>query len=217
MTATNEADYTDIFGGGDDEAPPDAADLYGQGEQPGPDDGTAKAQDEPSPKVHYKRESAAQWIAIAWGSAGRRLVTTGADIPVGRVMQFNAPLAGSRFDELLEGTFLDRLIQPLLRSADKAEGLGAVILLPALIGLYERRPELGPGIYPFARKLIETTLEDMAPVLKKERAERRKTAQTVADLSDIFEEMEIPKDHDPIDFILSGLLSPPPEQTADET
>lgn len=163
---------------------------------------------EKAPTVHHARESAKDLITLLYGGFGTALVQTGKDIPVGRVLQFQAPLAGARFDELIANTWLDSLIQPLVRGADKVEGLGSLILFPLLIGAYERNPSIAPVAEGILRQVVRSTLVEMAPILKKREAEDRKAAKAMADLNDVMDFGDMPKGTDPIDAVLAAIFAP---------
>lgn len=163
---------------------------------------------EKTPSRHVKRGDVSGLITLAWGGIGTALVRTGTDVPVGRVLQFEAPLAGKKIDEIIAGTWLDALLQPLARQADKIEGLGAVILFPLLVGAYERNTTIGPMIEPVLRQVVRTTLSDMAPLLKKQQTQERKAMETISDLNDVF---EIDPGEDPVQAILAAIFAPEPE------
>lgn len=161
-----------------------------------------------------KREPLTDLVTFVWGGIGMALVQSHADPPVGRVMQFQAPLAGRKFDQLIAGTWLDALLQPLAKQADKIEGLGALVMFPLLVGAYERNPALEPIVAPILRQVVRSTLVDMAPVLRKQSAEAKKAAETVGNLNDLF---DLPPDADPIDAVLMSIFAPPQQTVESET
>lgn len=167
------------------------------------------------PVIHHARESAKDLITLLYGGLGTALVQTGRDVPVGRVLQFQAPLAGARFDELIANTWLDSLIQPLVRGADKVEGLGSLILFPLLIGAYERNPSIAPVAEGILRQVVRSTLVEMAPILKKRDAEDRKAARAMADLSEVMDLGDLPKGTDPIDAVLAAIFAPVGQEMPD--
>jgi hypothetical protein len=161
--------------------------------------------DEKPPRIHTKRTPIADLVALAWGGVGTALVQTGADVPVGRVLQFEAPLAGKKIDELIAGTWLDTVLQPFAKQADKIEGLGAIVLFPLLVGAYERNQTIGPMVEPVLRQVVRATLTDMAPMLKKRQTDEKKAAAAIADLNDVF---DIEPGEDPIQAILAAIFAP---------
>lgn len=161
---------------------------------------------ERAPDKHTPRASVASLVTLAWGGVGTALVQSQADPPVGRVLQLQAPLAGVRFDELIAHTWLDSILQPLAKQGDKLEGLGALILFPLLVGAAERNPAAMPVIEPILRQVIRSTLVDMAPMLRKQKADDKKAAKAVAEMN---EALDLDADTDPITAILESLFAPP--------
>lgn len=131
----------------------------------------------------YRRESTAVLLTGVWSGLGAAFVKTGLDAPVGRCLQFQAPLAGEVIESITKDTILDRALQPIARNMDQAEVAGALFALPALIFLYSRVPAE-------ARPMLESLMEDacraqiagMVPVIKKKRARDAELARVVADL-----------------------------------
>lgn len=192
---------------GDEQTPKGGSDDY---ENAGFGDGTVEDEREkpPVPKHGERRTPLADLLQFGWGGLGTALIQTGADVPVGRVLQFQAPLAAKKLDEFLAGTWIDSLLQPLAKRADAVEGIGVLFAFPIAIAIYERNTELAPVMEPILRQVITATLIDMAPVLKKNAADTRKAAAAIADVTEAF---EIPKGGDPIAYVLQSIFAPPPE------
>lgn len=169
--------------------------------------------DEPAPSLYKEdkygppaktRESGEKIIGTIIFGVGSLLVGKQIDPPVGRCLQFESPLAAKQIDVAIAGTFIDRLLQPLFRKSEQLEGLGAVIALPVLVGLYERKPNLAPAIEPVLYEVVATTMEQVAPLMRKERTKQRRTARTLADLNETF---NLPPDvKDPVEAVLSGYI-----------
>jgi len=197
-----------------DEAPIVDEVGYGSGEEtafhsedrPTESTETDSRKQEAKPTPHpVKRESAADEITLIWGSIGAALVRTGTDVPVGRCMQFQSVLAGNQLDEFFANTLLDRLLlQPLARAGDKAGTFAAIVGTPILIGIYERNPDAGPILEQFIRAGIDASLEEMAPLLRKQQAKKKRTAQAVADIQETF---NIPPGVDPTDAVLHMIFA----------
>lgn len=180
--------------------------------------------EETQPNVKAKnvgpRHSTESFFTLAYGTAGAWLVHSGADIPVGRVLGFQAPIAGSRIDQIVAGTWIDKLLQPIVRYQETAEGLGALILLPLMIGAYERKPEVGafPIFEKILRGAVESSLLEMAPLLKKQAADTKNAARTVADIQGLGADLGLSPEEmkDPIGAIIGGFFyMPEPEETGE--
>lgn len=175
----------------------------------GPTDGDSDAESkEKAPKRSTgPRASASQLVTLAWGGVGTMLERSGTDPAVGRVLQFQAPLAGERIDDLIKGTWIDSLVQPFVKQADKLEGLGTLILFPVLIGAYERNPAIGGAIEGILRDVVTETLIELAPVIKKRTEKAKRAAKSMASIN---ADLGIDPDENPVDAILAQIFAPPP-------
>jgi hypothetical protein len=131
-------------------------------------------------------------------------------------LQFQAPVAGGRIDEIIAGTWLDKMIQPLVQYQDKAAGLGSLLLLPILVGAYERAPQLAtlPMFEQIIRATIENSLMEMAPMLKKQAAAKKKAAKDVADIQGLGADLGLDGEamKDPVGAILGGFFYIPEQE-----
>lgn len=162
-------------------------------------------------------------FTFAYGGLGTLLVQSGKDVPVGRVLQIQAPIAGPQIDRLIMGSWIDKLLQPIVKIQGTAEGLGALVMLPLLVGAYERNPQLAavPVFEQIMRASIKSTLTELAPTLKEQQKERQKEAKALADLHDLGEEMfgDITDPEarkvamaDPIGAMLQMIFAGPPDE-----
>ena len=126
----------------------------------------------PAPQRRSARIPLGAGLSQLIGALGVGLIVTGRDPGVGMALQFEAPLAGDKLDQAIEGTPVDRVLQPFARAGAAGKELGAVLALPFLVGLIERRPEL----YPVLKEpLLRPLVVDMAIQLEEagQRAARR--------------------------------------------
>lgn len=173
------------------------------------------------------RHSTDGLFTFAYGGIGTLLVQSGRDVPVGRVLQIQAPIAGPQIDRLIMGSWIDKLLQPIVKMQGTAEGIGSLIMLPLLVGAYERNPQLAavPVFEQIMRASIKTTLTDLAPTLKEQQRERQKEAKALAELHDLGEEMfgDIADPEarkmamsDPVGAILQMIFAGPEEPPTEE-
>lgn len=149
--------------------------------------------------------------SLVWGGLGAGLEKTGIDVPVGRCMKFQAPMAGAILDEWWARTWFDRIVlQRIAPRMDDTEKLGALLLLPVLVAVAERSPE-GQAFGPLLGQVIQANLVHMAPVVKKQRADAKKLADAMRDL-----DMGLPEGVDPIQAIADMIFAPPPGVPTDE-
>lgn len=147
--------------------------------------------------------------STTWMAGGLALQRSGADVPVGRCMQFQAPIVGDVLDEAIAGTFIDTMLQPIAGSGKRFKKVSAVVSLPILVGLIERSPQVAPMVEPLLRQVIRehlVALSAQAKKIRKEEAEYRKAMDDLGmDVGD-----------DPITDLLNDIFSVP-AQGAPET
>lgn len=164
-------------------------------------------------KTRTKRvETDAIWQGL-WTVIGAGLEKTGADIPVGRAMQFQAPTVGPMVDTAIRETLLDTLVQPLAQNSGKAKVLAAVFGLPGIVYLLERNPEMAPALEPLARMVIEENMIAMVPVLKAKQRKEKEWRKVVEELTELTGEDLGPS---PVDDILNMIFAPIPGQAEPE-
>src|SRR5262249_21333549 len=84
-------------------------------------------QDGKPPAKRIPRVSVANLISSGWGLAAMALVRNPNAVPIGRVLQMQAPVAGVIVDDMVKGTPVDRLLQPLARAGERGEKAVALI------------------------------------------------------------------------------------------
>jgi hypothetical protein len=104
---------------------------------------------------------------------------TGRDVPVGLAIGYEAPVAAEKLDAIIAGTLLDRLLQPLARAGAAAKDVGAILALPALVALIERRPYLYEPLKPLIIPVVTAVALDLAE-LQERNKERMAQAQARA-------------------------------------
>lgn len=177
------------------------------------DTGSLYEGDEPAPKEEWKedkytpptkaRTSGEQVLNTAFFGLGYLLVSRQIDPPVGRTIQFEAPLAAQAIDKAIAGTFIDRILQPLFNKSEQLEGLGAILALPVMVGLYERKPALAPILEPAMLEVVGIAADELVPVMRKHKAKARRNARSLSELTDAF---DIPKGTDPRIAILGSFF-----------
>lgn len=183
-----------------------------------PRDTTSKEK-KPQPVVTGPRQPLGELVGIAWTGVGTILEQTGTDVPVGRVMQFQAPIAGKTIDDVIKGTWLDEILQPFVSKVGAVEGIGSLLALPLLVGMYERNPGLGFALEPLMIATLTSQMADIAPVMKAQQKKQRDAATNIKEFQDA---LQLDKDADPIaamlDYIFGPMAQPeeaPPEPEAE--
>lgn len=119
----------------------------------------------------------------AWGLGGYAISEKGdqALVPVGRMMQLQAPAAGKHIAAIIEKTPILGWLKPLEKSGGIIGEISALIMPPLLVGIISSKPEL-QGI---ARPII-TAL--MVPIAKDIVQAQKEQATAISSVSDIDEE-----------------------------
>lgn len=183
----------------------------------GPADETIYEEDKPEyeyvedktgkrPDRSAARISGESVIATAWFGAGALLINKKLDPPVGRILQLEAPLAAKEIDNAIAGTFLDKILQPIFKSASQLETVGAVVALPIMVGLYERKPALAPLLESQMKETLVSVMLDVVPIMNKQKAKFRRTARQLSDMHEAFGiplKDEQGKKVDPADWLFS--------------
>jgi hypothetical protein len=168
-------------------------------EQPSP----AAPSKEVKPKVTHRREPLADLLGLAWGGMGTALVR-GPDVPVGRAMQAQSPVAGEILDNAIKGTVIDKALQPLARKADQAQALFGLLGVPLLVGAIERYPAMAPAFGPLLYSAVETWVVEMAPIMRKRQQRAEKVKKTVAEAFP-----DLPDGVDPVAMLIDAFFAPP--------
>lgn len=176
-------------------------------------------------RVRGKRESIAEAASGVWGTVGEAMVWSGRDVPTGRILIYQAPVAGTILDDAIRDTIVDRLVQPFATAGKKTQAIGSLVLPPLLIHAITKNPALLPPLTPLLRSTLATMIVEMGPALKAQREREKKMAETVKEL---MPELADAKDEhgnpvSPVDLLLASIFAgvdmtvaePPAERPAD--
>lgn len=154
------------------------------------------------------RKSTASMFEGIWSGLGMILTNTGIDPAVGRVLQLESVAAGPAFDNVVNGTVLDRILQPMLGKKSEGQLLISLIGLPLLIGAVERNPAMGAQIEPVAKWALMSMLPTIVASMKDA---KKQEAKLSADLAELREPLGVP-DGEPVtlDHIFAFIFAPAP-------
>lgn len=133
----------------------------------------------PAPKRNRSRIPLTSLLETTLGGVSTGLIMTNRDAPVGMAIGFEAPVAAEKLDAIIAGTMLDRLLQPIARAGASAKDFGAVLALPILVGLIERRPYLYDPLRPLIIPIVTSVALDLAEMQERNK-ERLADAQARA-------------------------------------
>lgn len=135
-------------------------------------------------KPKRPRMPADKLISGVWRIGARVLAPV--DVPVARVLQTQAPVAGVLLDPIIKETLLDRVLQPLARIEEGGEVVFALAGPPVLVGLLHRFPQAADILVPALEEAVVTWMTIAGPALveaEKKKAEFRE--QYGADVEDL--------------------------------
>ncbi|MBU6429194.1 MAG: hypothetical protein KGR26_09310 [Cyanobacteria bacterium REEB65] len=158
----------------------------------------------PAPKpVGKRRVPAAESISQALAGIGN--VIARSDPPTGRALAFSAPATGAAIDELVAGTFVDRLVvQKVVGVADKWERVGGVIAFPVLVAVISRKPALFDPLEGYLRDATTEVLIASVPSLAKKKAREQKAVDALRQLGQVDERYA--HTDDPIGLLLRDIF-----------
>jgi hypothetical protein len=101
---------------------------------------------EPKPaagrKPKHKRVSVEHLIGRGWEAVAR--LAQPLSLPMSRCLQVQSPVAGLILEDIVAGTVVDRVLQPVARAEEKAEKVLALIAPPILVLAIEASQQLPP-------------------------------------------------------------------------
>ena len=164
--------------------------------------GALKRKTKPEPgRRAFPRVSAASLLGFAYSGIGYLAARDQRGVPVARSMDLMAPVAGEVLDDVIKGTFVDHLLQPVVRNSDKAEKIAALTGFPLLVSLVTARPELYPVVRSAMRMSIVLALEVSEQPMKKlqrkaEQFEEKFGAIDIDGMIDaVFADLDMPVKH----------------------
>jgi hypothetical protein len=165
----------------------------------------------PAPSKQARVKTADFWGDAIGGVAG--LVARTGDLPVARAMDWTSPVAGDIIEDATKDTFLDKMVQPVARNAEKWEDLFDQNGFWAAIAMAERNPMQAQSAMRFARKRFVSLLPRIHKKIVADRKKEREAVDALSDLmpdiGDLFEGGVIPPGVDPIDALLQSMFAVP--------
>jgi hypothetical protein len=140
------------------------------------------------PKAPAKRVPLEAWAARGWKMLA---YLTGAGVtPTSRCLNMQAPVAGIILDDVIKGTTLDRMAQPLARWGEGGKNMGALVGLPLLVAVTERQPQL----YSYTRPLMAEAATEWVliagPAMRKAKQRAELVARELAEFEVNEEDIE---------------------------
>jgi hypothetical protein len=161
-----------------------------------------------------RRESAADTISDGWSVLGGVAERTG-HLPLGRCLQWQAPVAGEMIDDAIKGSIVDKVaLQRIVRGRARFDLLGAVLGPPLLVFAIEQNPERAQSLMPLLASSIRHSLPLMVPAIKKMQKREAEVAEATALLFE--DDPDYIPGTDPVQHILqmmfAGYVAEPAEE-----
>lgn len=132
----------------------------------------------PAEKPKHRRVSLEDLASGVWAALGQGAKAYGL-VPTGRMLQLQAPVAGMVLEDVLRGTVVDRLAQPLARGGEGAKELAALFGMPMLTTMVTVRPELLPVLAPVMKRLMRDWAILAGPRIKAREKRERKALEAL--------------------------------------
>lgn len=133
--------------------------------------------------------------------------------PLGAFASFTAPVAGEIVDDVVAGTMVDKVVQPLVRGSEKYQNLGALFAGYASIAWATNVPEAADQAYGLFRWSMMTLLPLQGKEMARRAKEQRKALEAMAEIEPELVEMFGP---DPIRGLWTTIWARQPEPAAAE-
>jgi hypothetical protein len=123
----------------------------------------ARGKGKARPRAKHPRVPVDDLIAGLWrGAAGFARPLP----PTSRLMKIQAPVAGAILEDVVKGTAIDRLLQPLARTTAGAEALFALAGPPIMVTALQLQPDMEPFIMPLLRESLLRWCKIAGPKMK---------------------------------------------------
>lgn len=119
-------------------------------------------------------ESALTFIAGGLERAGQG--------PLGFVMGFTSPVAGEIVDDVVAGTVVDKIVQPLVRGSEKYQNLGALFACYGSVLWASNAPESAEQAYGMFAWSMTVLLPMQGKQMVKRQKEHQKAAEAMAEV-----------------------------------
>lgn len=139
-------------------------------------------------KVRKPRVSTGKLIAMGWRGLAQMVAPI--NLPVARVLDMQAPVAGDILEDVVRDTIVDRLLQPLARANEGGEAVFALLGPPLLVAAMTSKPEVAPVLVPVLKEALRRWIDIAGPKLeehvKKEEAFQEKYGTKIDDMIAMF-------------------------------
>jgi hypothetical protein len=148
------------------------------------------------------RTSFAPAGTLVWMGASQMAAGVGA-MPVSRALSIQAGIAGDVLDKAVEGSRLDRMVQPFLGDTERFKDVGMLFAFPILVLVCDAQKENAMAA-ALLEMVVRQQLHQLAEGVRRMKAEDRKLADTVETLIGVGMDLG----DNPVHTILSMIFAP---------
>jgi hypothetical protein len=123
-------------------------------------------------KLKRPRISVDRIVGRGWEMLAR--IVQPVNLPIARVLEVQAPVAGLILDSIIKDTLFDKILQPMAQAEEKGEIAFALIGPPLLVGLIQAKPEMQAVLVPALKEALRVWIDVAGPkieIVKKRDAE----------------------------------------------
>lgn len=125
--------------------------------------------------------------------------------PTSRLLRLQAPVAGVLLEDVVRGTVVDRLLQPIARGEESGKAMAALLGPPVLVTMISLQPSALPVLLPMLRHSLLIWCEVAGPKMKLAVAREADFEETYGETVD-----------DMIELILAAAPTNPAEKAEDD-
>lgn len=137
-----------------------------------------------APRVRASHPRVSVAGIIGWGWSMLAKSAGGYSLPVARTMAIQAPVAGEVLEDVVKGTLVDRLLQPIARVGEGGEAVFAILGPPVLVGIMHKNPNTVPALEPVLREALMTWVSIAGPKLEEKAAKAAEFREKYGDTVD---------------------------------
>lgn len=147
-------------------------------------------------KAKPRRTSIEGIVASVWGFGAMMVASKAQLIPVARVLDMQAPVAGVIINDIAKGTVVDKVLQPFARAGDKGQEVFGLIGPPMITMAILSKPEMYPILRPMLKSSLMTWMEVSEPAMKKVIKRQEQFAERFGEID--------------LDGMIDNIFAPPP-------
>lgn len=136
-------------------------------------------------------------VSLGWQTIAQMVQPI--NLPVARILDMQAPVAGMVLEDVIRDTLIDRLLQPLARAESGGEKVWALIGPPLIVAAMTTRPDISDKLLPVLKHALRTWIDIAGDQMDKVKQQEEKFQEEYGTR---------------VDDMVSLLFAPPPGMEA---